>query len=126
LTVAWWPDAEHFRRGPPGLPGRRQDAREAFALPDPAAQAIIVRPRATGAAGTASGPEQLGQGSFFERIYWLSPFTCPTCRKVYKPAILWQSHCSTECQQLDPRNNRVVTAQQPQPDPLAPPRLPWK
>jgi hypothetical protein len=63
--------------------------------------------------------------SFEERIFWLSLFTCPTCRKVYKPAILWQSHCSAECQQLDPRNNRLVAAP-PQPDPLAPPRLPWE
>ena len=65
--------------------------------------------------------------SFCERIFWLSLFTCPTCRKIYRPVVLWQSHCSVECSRLDPRQHVAAIAESvPQYDPLAPPALPWE
>jgi hypothetical protein len=61
------------------------------------------------------------------RIPRVTILTCPTCRKVYKPAILWQSHCSRECQALDPREHVAALAESvPRDDPLAPPALPWE
>jgi hypothetical protein len=64
--------------------------------------------------------------SWLRRVFWLSLFTCPTCRRVYKPTILWQEFCSRECQDLDPRKVLEAMAQPPQPDPLKPPPLPWE
>ena len=52
----------------------------------------------------------------------MSLFTCPMCRKVYKPSVLWQAH-SVECSRLDPREH-VAAIGEMMPDPLKPQALP--
>jgi hypothetical protein len=59
-----------------------------------------------GVSKTQSPPPDQG-ASFAERI-----------------SVLWQTHCTKECEALDPR--QAIAAMGPQHDPLASPALPWE